>query len=117
MKTDTYTKTVLTIIAICLICLVFKNQDIVPTANANSSKAASMLSSETVDVRIVGVSSYTSIPVKLESGNSTMNVKITGVDTYNALPVKIESTDKNIPVKINDIAIYNLNPLPVKIKN
>lgn len=38
MKTDFYTKTILTVIAISLVLIAFQNSVIIPTAQANSEK-------------------------------------------------------------------------------
>lgn len=51
MKTDLYTKVVLTIIAICLVCIVTKDVSFVPEAQAVGF-------SERVDVNIVSVAGY-----------------------------------------------------------
>jgi hypothetical protein len=42
MKIDTYTKTVLTIIAVALVALVFKGAPAIPTAQAQESAPATM---------------------------------------------------------------------------
>ena len=52
MKTDTYTRIVLTVIAVCLLCLVLKPADVgfVSTAHAQSVAA-----NKPVDVNIVSI--------------------------------------------------------------
>jgi hypothetical protein len=50
MTIDKYTKAVLTIIAVALVGLLFKDVPVVSTARAQSS--------ETIDVNIVGINGY-----------------------------------------------------------
>lgn len=73
MKTDRYTKVVLTVIAACLIILVFKNTDWVEPANA--APRSQLSTSETVDVRIVDVSRYTLLPVEIKNTPLSVTVK------------------------------------------
>jgi hypothetical protein len=66
MKTDRYTKAVLTVIAVCLVCLVTqKDLPLLPTANA-----ATVNQTGIQEVRIVGVrgksSGWNSLPVKIQ---------------------------------------------------
>jgi len=63
-------------------------------------------SSGVQDVRIVGISSYESLPVKIEEVRSSLDI-----------PVEIKDADSNmeLPVKIVDIK-YSLE-VPVKIKD
>ncbi|WP_455498654.1 hypothetical protein [Coprobacter sp.] len=104
MKIDLYTKSVLTIIAICLIVLIFKNNEVIPTVKA-APATLEQLNGGVVDVRIVGVNYNTEIPVKIESVKS-------------AIPIKgASSFDNAIPVSIENIKYSISNPLPVKIKN
>ena len=56
MKTDLYTKAILTIIAIALITLVFQNFDVVPTATANTYP--NKFDSGTIDVNVVSVNGH-----------------------------------------------------------
>lgn len=57
MKIDLYTKAVLTVIAVALVCLVFQNFNIVTTAQAStypvvSTVAEPQLTNEVIDVNI-----------------------------------------------------------------
>ena len=54
MKINLYTKSTLTIIAICLITLIFKNNGVIPTLRA-ASTTLKQLNDGGVDVRITGV--------------------------------------------------------------
>lgn len=88
MKTDFYTKVVLTVIAVCLIIIVFKNMNFVSVANANPVSLP--VQKEVMDVRIVGIDYYIKIPVEIKS-SETIPVKIEEVGSvYRALPVKIK---------------------------
>ena len=91
MKTDLYTKSILTIIAICLIILIARDYNLITPANANRNLANIPQYDQIVDVRIVGTGNYTEIPVKIANNNTPLPVKIQGVDfsIMNALPVKI----------------------------
>ncbi|CAN5493291.1 hypothetical protein BH10BAC1_BH10BAC1_19270 [soil metagenome] len=128
MKTDLYTKTVLTVIAVALIGLFFKNGNIVSEAKADKmySKYASipvnldgsinvkMLSDMDVNIRSVGGSSVSgTIPINLKEvggssfyGTLPINLKEYGGNSVssNGLPVNIES--------LNGMSVYSA--LPVK---
>lgn len=54
MKTDTYTKTILTIIAICLTINVVKDYDIIPSAYASEKIEAEPVNA-IMDVRLVDI--------------------------------------------------------------
>ncbi|MCX6294749.1 MAG: hypothetical protein NTX97_01570 [Bacteroidetes bacterium] len=129
MKTDLYTKTVLTVIALALLALVFKNFTMINEAKAdktNFNRFASiplnpdgsinvkMISDMDVNIRSVGGSSvYGTIPMNLKEiggssfyGSLPINVKEYGGSTVssNGLPVNIESVDGTsiysaVPVK------------------
>lgn len=109
MKTDNYTKTILTIIAICLTINVVKEFDIIPSAYA-TEKNEPKLTNQVMDVRLVNISTY-----------DKLNVNIKSVDTYDALKVnlnKIGTSDK-LDVNIKEIGgswVSSGGPLPVKIK-
>jgi len=76
MKTDVYTKVVLTVIAIALCVIVFQNTNFITPAQAAPAASGVNITapapSETIDVRIVGFSSYNTLPVKVEN---TVSVK------------------------------------------
>jgi len=75
---DWYTKTVLTVIALCLIALVFRDTEV---AHAQESDIA---------VTIVGIDlprDADALPVKIED---TVDVNLTHVDNIRAIPVRVE---------------------------
>lgn len=66
MKTDSYIKIVLTVIAVCLTINVLKDLEIVQTVHAKANKLdLTSPQSSTVDVKIVNWSSSDAIPVKV----------------------------------------------------
>lgn len=91
MKTDVYTKIVLTVIAVCLVVIVFRNIDFVPTAQAVQTVPA-VLPNDVVEVRLVGVDYGVEVPVKIKS-----------------------ISDRSLPVKIEDVD-FMCRPLPVEVK-
>ena len=131
MKTDLYTKSILTVIAISLVALVFKNTTIVNEAkadkatfnrysaipmNADGSINVKMVSDMDVNIRSIGGSSvYGSIPINLK--------EIGGSNIYGSIPVNIKEyggsgvSSNGIPVNIEAVdgsAIYSA--VPVKDK-
>ena len=70
MKLDLYTKVVLTIIAACLVSLVFRDQPLVATANAQA-----LTGDKTVNVNIVAVEGH---PVGENANLSALPVRVIG---------------------------------------
>jgi len=109
MKTDNYTKTILTIIAICLTINVMKDFKIFPAAYANENVIKAPVS-EVLDVRLVDINTY-----------DELNVNLKGVDTYDEVKVnlkKIETTDE-LDVNIDEIGggwVSNGGPISVKVQ-
>ncbi len=109
MKTDKYTKTILTIIAICLTINVIKNFEIIPSAHA-SEIVGNKPVSEVMDVRLVDISTY-----------DELNVNLKSVDTYDEVKVnlkKIETTDE-LDVNLDEIGggwVSNGGPISVKVQ-
>ncbi len=129
MKTDLYTKTVLTVIALALVALVVKNGTIVNEAmadktnfnrfasipiNPDGSINVKMMSDMDVNIKSIGGSSvYGAIPMNLKEiggssfyGSIPINLKEYGGSAVssNGLPVNIESVDgtsiySSVPVK------------------
>lgn len=95
MKTDNYTKVILTIIAICLTINVLKDFELVPAAYATTSeKTPQSPITEVMDVRLVDINTY-----------DELNVNLKSVDTYDELKVnlkKIEATE-NLDVNIDAV--------------
>ncbi len=92
MKTDFYTKAVLTVIAICLTIIALKQVDIIPNAYAGTPKTNL---NTNMNYGLVPLNADGSIDVNVKS-SSTMDVNIT-------------SCSNN--------AFYHAEPIEVKIKN
>ena len=94
MKTDLYTKTILTVIAVALITLVFQNFDVVPTATASPSPNLSNMnanaSTGTIDVNIVSINGYSLFGKTLE------------VEVTNTPEVKIDSDYGGLDVNVTN---------------
>jgi hypothetical protein len=114
MKTDLYTKTLLTIIAACLTVIVVQQLDIIPSVYATEKNGPDNLDlspfTETIDVRIVDINTY-----------DELNVNIKSVDTYDELKVNIKSIDTSdeLDVNIDEVGgswINSGSPIPVTIR-
>jgi len=114
MKTDIYTKVVLTIIAIALSVIAVQNMSLVRPAHAADKK---MVADEiNVNIQKIGGSSvYGALPVNLKEvggsnfyGNLPVNIKeVSGSSvSYNGIPVNIQA--------VNGSSIYDA--VPVKNK-
>lgn len=90
MKTDFYTKAMLTVIAICLSVIVLKQVDIIPNAHANPT---TNLKTNT-NYGLVPLNSNGSIDVNIKSTSETVKVNIEEVGGFwvggRTLPVEIE---------------------------
>ncbi|RLD23134.1 MAG: hypothetical protein DRI70_09790 [Bacteroidetes bacterium] len=114
MRTDLYTKTVLTIIATCLTINVVQQLNIIPSVYASEKENPVFFdhaaSTETIDVRIVDINTY-----------DELNVNIKSVDTYDELKVNIKSIDTSdeLDVNIDEVGgswINSGSPIPVTIR-
>ncbi len=120
MKTDFYTKTILTVIAICLSINVITQFELIPSAYASESTNTTLITNdyklvpinefETIDVRIVDINTY-----------DELNVNVKGISTSDEIKVNINSieTTDELDINIDEIGGAWLNhggPIPVKIK-
>lgn len=96
MKTDFYTKAVLTVIAVCLTIIVLKQVDIIPNAYAETPKTN--LNSN-MNYVLVPLNADGSIDVNVKSNSSTIDVNIESCDSW-ALQWAFGAYP--IPVKIKD---------------
>jgi len=116
MKTDLYTKTILTIIAICLTINIIKEFEIIPKAHASKNnietaenyKLVPISENNTLDVRIVDIDTYDELDVNLKS-----------IETYDELKVNINSIDSSdeLDVNIDEVGgqyVTHGGPIPVK---
>lgn len=121
MKTDLYTKTVLTIIAVCLTINVLKDADFITSAYASEVKPITETSTEyklvpinefeTLDVRIVDINTY-----------DELNVNLKSIDSYDEMKVNIKSIDTSdeLDVNIDEIGggyLSNGGPIKVQVEN
>ena len=90
MKTDLYTKTVLTVIAVALSAIAFQNVNFVSTVTASSAATAqpTAIKSETVDVNI---SHLGGVPIINHLPNYPETKVLKEINLYHGgIPVKIE---------------------------
>ena len=119
MKTDNYTKIILTIIAICLTINVVREVDWIPTVQASEKTVAPEISTKyqlvpvsemnTMDVRIVDINTY-----------DELNVNVKSIDSYDEMKVNIKSIDTSdeLDVNIDEVGGYYVSsggPLKVKL--
>lgn len=88
MKTDLFTKIVLTVIAINLTILTVQNMDLIPKAYASESMNSSNLAPN-VNYGLVPINEDGSINVKLNSYDE-IDVNIVGINTNDELDVNID---------------------------
>lgn len=107
MKTDVYTKCVLTVIAVCLAILVLRGINIFPDAKASDMPDISLNPDNiktnwdgSVSVRIVGVDNVT-VPVALKEVKSTVPVEVKGgkVNTVSSGTVDVNVKNSYITTK------------------
>lgn len=116
MKTDLYSKTVLTVIAIALVALVFKNSTIVNEAKADQTNFNKFVS--------VPINADGSINVKMVNDMDVNIHSIGGSSVYGALPINLKEIGGNsfygsLPMNIKEIngsTINSSNGLPVNIE-
>ncbi len=102
MKTDFYTKAVLTVIALCLTIIVLKQVDIIPNAYAATPKTKL---NTNMNYGLVPLNADGSIDVNIKSNSSTMDVNIVDISTSDELDVNIDevggyATYGKVPVEI-----------------
>jgi hypothetical protein len=100
MKVDAYTKIVLSLIAVCLVWLCFKNVTLTESAAAQVRPAPQ-------EVVIVGIRTNTGfLPVGISAiaPGTRLPVVVTGVSTPDqVLPVKIWGATQPVPVSIQSV--------------
>lgn len=102
MKTDLYTKAILTVIAICLTIIVLKQVDIIPDVHAENNTS---MKNPSLSYGIVPMNPDGSINVNIKSTSSTMDVNLVDISTTGELDVNIDevggySTYGKLPVEI-----------------
>ena len=106
MKTDRYTKIILTVIAACMVINMLEKIDIIPQAYANEPAIKPALMDEARAYGLVPLNKDGSINVSLKN-TAPMDVNIAGIRTYDDLDVNVNlekiggySTYGEIPVKV-----------------
>lgn len=101
MKTDLYTKSILTIIAICLTLNVISDYEVFPSAYASGNTKDNLITPlntmETIDVRIVDINTY-----------DELKVNITSIDTDDEMDINVD--------EIGGSWVSSGGPINVKIK-
>ncbi|HIB48450.1 MAG TPA: hypothetical protein EYN07_03795 [Flavobacteriaceae bacterium] len=118
MKTDNYTKVILTIIAICLTINVVKEINIFPKAHASETGISAEISN---DYKLVPISENNTIDVRIVDINTydEMNVNVKSIDSYDEMKVNIKSIDTSdeIDVNIDEVGgSYVSSGGPIKVK-
>lgn len=118
MKTDRYTKIILTIIAVCLTINVVKEIDIIPSAYASEGVP---VPEKTTEYRLVPVNEFNTMDVRIVDINTydELNVNIKNIDTYDELKVNINSIDTSdeLDVNIDEIGgSFVSSGGPIKVK-
>jgi len=113
MKIDTYTKGILTVIAVCLLLLTVKQFDLIPVAKA--------------DQPLGPEGKYTLIPANPDGSiyirmapNEVMDVDLVDISTYDELEVNLVeiNTSDELDVNIDEIGgSYVSSGGPIKVKS
>lgn len=114
MKTDTYTKVILTIIAIALSIIVIKDTNIISKAYAGESSIPS-------NYGLVPLNDDGTITVKLDTSDE-IDVNIKGISTYDQLRVDINkiSTSEELNINLDEVGgsyVSSGGPIKVKLQN
>lgn len=119
MKTDRYTKVILTIIAVCLTLNIVKDLDIIPSAYA----ASTTIENPEVEYHLVPVTPNQVMDVRIVDINTSdeLNVNIKSVDTYDEFKVNLKSIDTTdeLDVNIDEVGgswVSSGGPIKVKVE-
>jgi hypothetical protein len=101
MKTDLYTKVVLTVIAGCLTVLVMAQFDLIPDVTAANTLSTGMAT----DYALVPVNPDGTIDVNVTGMFETIDVRLVDINTTDELEVNIEEVDgrsitRSVPVSM-----------------
>lgn len=105
MKNDSYTKFILTVIAVCLAINTLEKIDLIPTAHAATTETEN---NSNPNYAVVPVNEDGSINVTLKN-SEVIDVNIKGINTYDELDVNVNlekiggySTYGEIPIKVKE---------------
>ena len=107
MKTDLYTKVVLSIIAVCLSILTLQNIDIIPKSFASEGNKNSTGKSS-ISYGLVPLNENGTIDVNIKSSSSEIDVNLKRINTSDELDINID--------EIGGGYISHGGPIPVTIK-
>lgn len=123
MKTDAYTKIVLTLIAVCLSYQTLKDVKLIATVEATVEATETEYTLPKTQYQLVPINNNNTLDVRIVDINTydELNVNIKGVDTREVLKVDLSniSTNQELDVNIDEISgnfIPFGNGLPVVIK-
>lgn len=103
MKTDFYTKTILTIIAVCLVVIVARGLDIIPNAKAAETELRGQEQALNLyDLRPNSDGSINVRVISVQAPSDGYPVKIKSYEAYNDLPVSIKSASGTVPVEVRN---------------
>lgn len=117
MKTDVYTKVVLTVIAIALSAIVLRDMDIIPEAHATSDAKMPIVNT---NYGLIPVNEDGSINVRFMN-TEELDVNIRNIDTYDELRVDLRriNTSDELDINLDEIGggwLSNGGPIPVRIE-
>ena len=118
MNNDRYTKSILTVIAFCLVIIVLRDLPIIPSVQAGTSPASTSIKAP--NYGLIPINEDGSINVRIRNSEE-LDVNIKNIDTYDELRVDLYSvsTSDEVDVNIDEIGggwISNGGPLKVKIE-
>lgn len=128
MKVDTYTKGILTIIALCLVIIVAKEINLIPQAKADVNDGleyvtlplnadgtlnvhVKSMEMDRMDVSIVDINTYDELKVEVADINTSDMLKVDLADV---------TTSDEIDINIDELGGYSVSsggPLKVKVEN
>jgi hypothetical protein len=107
MKTDRYTKIILTVIAACMVINVLEKLDITPKAYANDKPAETTLpKAPAPNYALIPTNADGSIKINL-TNSAPMDVNIVGIKTYDNLDVNVNLA------RLGGSTIYGAVPVKV----
>ena len=101
MKADLYTKTILTVIAVCLTINVMKDVNLIPSAYASETNTTPEITTE-----------YKLVPI---NESNTMDVRIVDINTYDELNVNLKGVQTSDELKVNIYSIDTTDELDVNL--
>ena len=107
MKTDRYTKVILTVIAVCMVINVIEKIDLIPKAYAYEAEAKLPVTApvpETPKYGLIPLNEDGSINVTMKT-TAPMDVNIVGIRTYDNLDVNVNLEKGEVNINYNQEAM------------